>query len=171
VYQEAGVIPLSSQFNTLVQGLSIASITPQQILAAGSPIFLDIRTSADINSINTLIQSYARIHSPAYGQPIAGSGLSTSRTGGGTVISPTGNEVRRIMGVNYANSGAAPVELDLGLGGVVIQSAVSVAPGETLVATLPSTIFCDSESHLYVNVLSGDPLLLVTSVASMLTSQ
>jgi hypothetical protein len=42
-----------------------------------SPIFLDIRTSSDINSINTLIQSYARIHSPAYGQPIAGSGLSS----------------------------------------------------------------------------------------------
>jgi hypothetical protein len=75
------------------------------------------------------------------------------------------------MDNRFANSGAAPVILDLGLGGVVIQSAVSVNPGETLVATLPSTIFCDRESHLYVTVLSGDPLLLVTSVASMLTSQ
>ena len=154
-----------------MQGLSISSITPQQILAAGSPIFLDIRTSSDINSINTLIQSYARIHSPAYGQPIAGSGLSSQKTNAGTVITPTGNEVYRIMGVTYANSGGAPVIVDLGLGGVVIQSAVSVGPGETLVATLPSTIFCDSESHLYVTVLSGDGSLLVTSVASMLTSQ
>ena len=165
------MIQLPSQFNTLVQGLSIASITPQQILAAGSPIFLDIRTSADINSINTLIQSYARIHSPAYGQPIAGSGLSSNKTNGGTIVTPTGNEVYRVMGVNYANSGGAPVIVDLGLGGVVIQSAVSVGPGETLVATLPSTIFCDSESHLYVTVLSGDGTLLVTSVATMLTSQ
>ncbi len=162
---------MPSQFNTLVQGLSIASITPQQILAAGSPIFLDIRTSSDINSINTLIQSYARIHSPAYGQPIAGSGLSSNKTNGGTIVTPTGNEVYRVMGVNYANSGGAPVILDLGLGGVVIQSAVTVGPGETLVATLPSTIFCDSESHLYVTVLSGDGTLLVTSVATMLTSQ
>ena len=165
------MIQLPSQFNTLVQGLSIASITPQQILAAGSPIFLDIRTSSDINSINTLIQSYARIHSPAYGQPIAGSGLSSSKIGGGTVITPIGNEVYRIMGVNFTNSGGAPVILDLGLGGVVIQSAVSVAPGETLMATLPSTIFCDSESHLYVTVTSGDAYFLVTAVASMLTSQ
>ena len=165
------MIQLPSQFNTLVQGLSIASITPQQILAAGSPIFLDIRTSSDINSINTLIQSYARIHSPAYGQPIAGSGLSSVRTNTGTVITPTGNEVYRIMAVNFTNSGGAPVILDLGLGGVVIQSAVAVNPGETLVATLPSTIFCDSESHLYVTVTSGDALFLVTGVASMLTSQ
>ena len=162
---------MPSQFNTLVQGLSIASITPQQILAAGSPIFLDIRTSSDINSINTLIQSYARIHSPAYGQPIAGSGLSSSKIGGGTVITPIGNEVYRIMGVSFTNSGAAPVTLDLGLGGVVIQFNAVVNPGETLVATLPSTIFCDSESHLYITVSSGDDSLLVTSVASMLTSQ
>jgi hypothetical protein len=171
VYQEAGVIPLPSQFNTLVQGLSIASITPQQILAAGSPIFLDIRTSSDINSINTLIQSYARIHSPAYGQPIAGSGLSSQRTGAGTVITPVGNEVYRIMAVNFTNSGGAPVTLDLGLGGVIIQFNAVVNPGETLVATLPSTIFCDSESHLYVTVTSGDGNFLVTDVASMLTSQ
>ena len=165
------MIPLPSQFNTLVQGLSIADITPQQILAAGSPIFLDIRTSSDINSINTLIQSYARIHAPTYGSPIPGSGASQSKTGAGSVIEPTGNEVYRIMGVNFANSGGAPVILNLGLGGVVIQSAVAVAAGETLVATLPSTIFCDSESHLYITVSSGDASLLVTSVASMLTSQ
>jgi hypothetical protein len=114
VYQEAGVIQLPSQFNTLVQGLSIASITPQQILSAGSPIFLDIRTASDINSINTLIQSYARIHSPAYGQPIAGSGLNTSKIGTGTVLAPDVNEVARVMGINFTNSGAAPVELDLG---------------------------------------------------------
>ena len=169
MYEEGVIMP--SQFNTLVQGLSIASITPQQILAAGSPIFLDIRTSSDINSINTLNQSYARIHSPAYGQPIAGSGLSSSRSGSGTVITPTGNEVYRIMGVSFTNSGGAPVTLDLGLGGVVIQFNAVVNPGETLVATLPSTIFCDSESHLYVTVTSGDALFLVTGVASMLTSQ
>jgi hypothetical protein len=60
------------------------------------------------------------------------------------------------MAVNFTNSGGAPVTLDLGLGGVVIQFNAVVNPGETLVATLPSTIFCDSESHLYVTVTSGD---------------
>ncbi len=162
---------MPSQFNTLVQGLSISTITPQQILAAGSPIFLDIRTSADINSINTLIQSYARIHSPAYGQPIAGSGLSSSKTGTGTIFAPDVNEVARVIGLNFTNSGAAPVELDLGLGGVVIQKAITVQPAETVVATPPFQIFCDSESHLYITVTSGDDSLLVTKIATILTSQ
>jgi hypothetical protein len=171
VYQEAGVIPLPSQFNTLVQGLSIASITPQQILAAGSPIFLDIRTSSDINSINTLIQSYARIHSPAYGQPIAGSGLNTSKNGTGTVLAPDVNEVARVMGINFTNSGGGPVELDLGLGGVIIQKGITIQPGETVVANPSFQIFSDSESHLYIDITSGDPLFVVTEVATMLTSQ
>ena len=165
------MIQLPSQFNTLVQGLSIASITPQQILAAGSPIFLDIRTSSDINSINTLIQSYARIHSPAYGQPIAGTGLNTSKAGTGTVLAPDVNEVARIMGINFTNSGPAPVELDLGLGGVIIQKGITVQPGETVVANPSFQIFSDSESHLYIDVRSGDPLFVVTEVATMLTSQ
>ena len=162
---------MPSQFNTLVQAQSISSITPQQILAAGEPIFLDIRTSSDINSINTLIQAYARIHSPAYGQPIAGSGLSSSKTGSGTVITPLANEVYRMIGINFTNSGGAPVTLDLGLGGVIIQKDIVVGPGETSIATPTFTVFADSESHLYVTVTAGDASLLVTSVASMLTSQ
>jgi hypothetical protein len=81
-----------------------------------------------------LIQAYARIHSPAYGQPIAGSGLSSSKTGTGTIFAPDVNEVARVIGINFTNSGASPVELDLGLGGVVIQKAILVGPGETVVA-------------------------------------
>jgi hypothetical protein len=165
------VIPLPSQFNTLVQGLSIASMTPQQILAAGSPIFLDIRTSSDINSINTLIQSYARIHSPAYGQPIAGSGFNYTKIGTGTVLAPDVNEVRRVMGINFTNSGGGPVELEYGLNGVLLQNGITVNPGETVVGSPPCQIFSDSESHLYVTVTSGDALFVLTSCTTILTSQ
>ena len=162
---------MSSEFQNLVKSQSIASITAQQILAAGSPIFLDILTSPDIRAINTLIESYARIHLPAFGQPIAGSGVSSSGTGSGTIITPTQNEVFRVMGVNFTNSGGAPITLDLGLGGVIIQSAVDVAPGQTVIATLPATIFCDIESHLYVTVTSGTEAEMVTAVATMLVAQ
>ncbi len=161
----------STLFQNLLKATSIDTITPAMILQAGAPIFFDLANNPDLNAISTVVNAYRGVHAPLYGQPIPQSGLSSSKTNAGTVIAPTGNEVRRIMGVVYANSGGAPVILDLGLGGVVIQSAVSVGPGETLVATLPSTIFCDSESHLYVTILSGDGSLLVTQVATMLTSQ
>ena len=158
-------------FQNLLKATSIDTITPAMILQAGAPIFFDLANNPDLKAISTVVNAYRGVHAPLYGQPIPRSGLSSNRTGAGTVITPTGNEVYRIMGVNFLNNGGAPVILDLGLGGVVIQSTITVNPTETLVATLPSTIFCDSESHLYVTVLSGDGSLLVTSVASMLTSQ
>jgi hypothetical protein len=162
---------LPSQFNTLVQGLSIASMTPQQILAAGSPIFLDIRTASDINSINTLIQSYARIHSPAYGQPIAGSGTNHTKIGTGTILAPDVNEVARVMGINFYNSGVAPVILEYGLNGVLLQTNITVNPNETVVGSPPCQIFSDSESHLYITVISGNEADLLTSCTTILTSQ
>ena len=155
-----------------MQGLSIASITPQQILAAGEPIFLDIRTSSDINSINTLIQSYARIHAPTFGQPIPGSGKSLTQTNTGNIVSAEGNEVRRVIAVNYTNAGAAPVTLDLALDNIVIQSNVAVGPAETQVAVIPEHLFVDSVlTPLRVTVLTGDGALLSTSALSILVVQ
>jgi len=162
---------MSSEFQNLVKSQSIDSITAQQLLAAGGPIFLDILTSPDIRAINTLIESYARIHSPSFGQPIPGSGLSSSKVGSGTIITPTLNEVYRVMGVNYANAGGVPITLDLGLGGVILQKNAIIGPGETLIATLPATIFCDIESHLYVTVTSGAEADMTTAVATMLVGQ
>jgi hypothetical protein len=159
-----------SQFNTLVQGLSISTITPQQILAAGKPIFLDIRTSSDINSINTLIQSYARIHAPTYGQPIPGSGLVSSLVGAGTILLPVKAEIRKLMACSITNAGAAPVVGTLTIGGVGIV-ALAADPSATAVVTLPAGIFFSANLALAVSIDSGTPGDLTTSIASILVVQ
>jgi hypothetical protein len=171
VYQEAGVIPLPSQFNTLVQGLSIASITPQQILAAGEPIFLDIRTSSDINSINTLIQSYARIHAPTFGQPIPGSGLVSTLAGDGTLLAPTQNQIRRIYAIAVTNIGPiGPIVSDLFIGGVKVATA-NVAPLTTETLSIPSGFSSSNNLPLTMIASSGDPNDITTSCASILVVQ
>ena len=178
MYQEAGVIPLPSQFNTLVQGLSIASITPQQILAAGEPIFLDIRTSSDINSINTLIQSWARIHAPTYGQPIPGSGKVFTRTNAGNLVTASDSEVRKVMAVSYINSGGAPVTVNLILtdpfgstDDIIIQAGAAIGPAEQQVAVIPNDLYIDEPLILQVEILTGDGMLFNTSALSILVVQ
>jgi hypothetical protein len=178
VYQEAGVIQLPSQFNTLVQGLSIASITPQQILAAGEPIFLDIRTSSDINSINTLIQSWARIHAPTYGQPIPGSSRIFTRNNVGTLVTASDLEVRKVMAVSFINSGGGPVTANVfvsdTLGStddVYISAGAVIGPGETQSATIPSNLYIDDDLQLNVEIVSGDGTFLNTSALSVLVVQ
>jgi hypothetical protein len=160
-----------SQFNTLVQGLSIAAITPQQILAAGSPIFLDIKTSSDINSINTLIQSYARIHAPTFGQPIPGSGLVSTLAGDGTLLAPTQNQIRRIYAITVANTGAvAPIVADLYIGGVLAATG-TVLPGGTTNLSLPSGFSSSNNLPLTMVASSGTSADLTTSCASILVVQ
>ena len=162
---------MPSQFNTLVQGLSIASITPQQILAAGEPIFLDIRTSSDINSINTLIQSYARIHAPTFGQPIPGSDLVSTLAGDGTLLAPTQNQIRRIYAIAVTNLGAvSPIVSDIFIGGVKVAS-VTVAPTTTETVNIPSGLSSSNNLPLTMVASSGTAADQLTSCASILVVQ
>ena len=158
---------MPSQFNTLVQGLSIDTITPEQILAAGKPIFLDITTSSDINSINTLIQSWSRIHAPTYGQPIPSSEKKGTVVGSGTLVSATTNEVRKVLVVSYTNAGVAPITADLSLWSVVIESQVIIGPAETKVAVLPELVLCSDSINLDVAVTDGTAADLTTIAISM----
>jgi hypothetical protein len=158
---------LPSQFNTLVQGLSIDTITPEQILAAGKPIFLDITTSSDINSINTLIQSWSRIHAPTYGQPIPSSEKKGTVVGSGTLVSATTNEVRKVLVVSYTNAGGAPITVDLTLWSVVIESQVTIQSLETKIAVLPELVLCSDSINLDVAVTAGNDGDLTTTAISM----
>ena len=167
------MIQLPSQFNTLVQGLSIDTITPEQILAAGKPIFLDIRTSSDINSINTLIQSWSRIHAPTFGQPIPGSGKNFSRVNTGSIIAASGNEVRLVLSVNFTNTDPiTPTTLQLELDNSIVLANTAVGPLETLVATLSSHLYIDKElGNLKVTILTGDGTVLTSEALSILVVQ
>jgi|TARA_R110002096_G_scaffold429288_2_gene642048 hypothetical protein len=160
---------MSSEFQTLVQGQSIGSITPQQILAAGQPVFLDIKTNADIVAINKLIESYGRIHAPTYGQPIPMSGLVSTSVGSEVVLAPSSNEIRKIVAVSVTNAGAAPVIGTLTLGGVHLGD-FSVDPTSSVAVEI-SNIFASKNLQLAVSVSGGTASDLTTKVASILTNQ
>jgi len=101
---------MGSQFNNLIQSKSIASITPQQILDAGKPVFFDVMTSADIASINRLVQAYSRIHAPTYGQPIPLTGALNDSVGDGDVLTPNTNEIAKIISIRCSNAnGTDPI--------------------------------------------------------------
>jgi len=160
---------MPSQFNELLQSQSIASITPQQILAAGEPIFLDIRTSPDINAINKLIQSYARIHAPTYGQPIPLTGLVSSAIGSEIILAPSSNEVRKVFGISVTNAGGAPVVGSITLGGVQIADFVA-NPSSTGTVSI-GDLFSTKILQLSTVIASGTASDLTTSCVSVLVVQ
>ena len=164
------MIGMPSQFNELIQSQSIASITPQQILAAGEPVFFDIQTSPDINAINKLIQAYARIHAPTYGQPIPSSGLAESLVGAGTFTEPKDSEIRKLMACSVANAGGAPIAGTLTLGGVALV-AFGADPTSTSAVTFPAGTFYSPNLPLAITVSSGTASDLTSSIASLLVVQ
>ena len=163
------MIAMPSQFNELIQSQSIASITPQQILAAGEPVFLDIQTTPDINAINKLIQAYGRIHAPTYGQPIPLSGLISSVAGSEVILAPNSNEVRKVLAINVTNAGAAPVVGSLTIGGV--QFADFAADPASTVTIAVSELYSTKILPIAAVISAGTPSDLTTKLCSVLVVQ
>jgi hypothetical protein len=162
---------MPSQFNELIQSKSIASITPQQILDAGEPVFFDIQTSPDITAINKLIQAYGRIHAPTYGQPIPQSGLVSSLVGAGDVLEPSLNQIRKVFAVSITNAGgAAPIVGTLTLGGMFLAN-FAADPSSTTGITIPAGIFSSKNLSIAVTVSAGTASDLTTDVASLMVVQ
>jgi len=160
---------MSSEFQTLVQGQSIDTITPQQILAAGSPVFLDIQTNADIGAINKLIQSYGRIHAPTYGQPIPLSGQVSTAVGSEVILAPSSNEIRKVFAASVTNAGGAPIIGSLTLGGVEVAS-FGVDPASTLIVEL-GDLYASKNLPIAALVSGGTASDLTTKIASLLVVQ
>jgi len=160
---------MPSQFNELIQSQSISSITPQQILAAGEPVYLDINTNPDIMSINKLIQAYGRIHAPTYGQPIPLSGLVSSVVGSEVILAPASNEVRKVFACSVTNTGGAPVLGSLTIGGVQFAD-FAADPGATATIAI-SDLFSTKILPIAAVISAGTPSDLTTSLCSVLVVQ
>lgn len=161
---------MPSEFQGLVKSQNIGSITPQQILAAGEPVFLDIQTNADIQAINKLIEAYGKIHTPTRGQCIPLTGSIDSKVGAETILAPSSNEIRKIISVNVVNAGGAPIVGSLTLGGMVVET-FAADPTSTTIVPLSAALFASKNLYLAVSVASGTASDLTTNVASILVVQ
>jgi len=161
---------MPSQFNNLLKSKSIGSITAQQILDAGQPVFFDVMTSSDIAAINRLIQSYSRIHAPTYGQPIPLTGLVSSAVGSEVILAPSSNEVRKIFGIAVTNAGGAPIAGSVTLGGVQIAE-IAALPSSTSTVAIHGDLFATKNLQLATVVASGTASELTTSCVSVLVVQ
>ena len=163
-------VNMGSQFNNLIQSKSIASINPQQILAAGSPVFFDVMTSADIASINRLIQAYSRIHTPTYGQPIPLSGQITAGDGNGAIYTPETTQIARIVSIQVTNGGGAPMTANLTIGGQTYEQIV-IDPTTPTFSLTARDLMIDKNLPIGITATSGSPADLSTSVISILVVQ
>jgi hypothetical protein len=158
-------------FQNLLKATSIDSITPAMILQAGSPIFFDLANNPDLAAVSTVVNAYRGVHAPLFGQPIPLTGLISTVNGNETILSPSSNEVRRILAITGTNNGAvAPITFDVKLGAMVVAQGM-VDPMSSSPVQLMSTIYSSKTLPISVVVTTGGAGDLVTDVASILISQ
>ena len=151
---------------------SLDTVNPEAFKQVGGVIFPDSTANMDMAKLVAIVEAFQSVHSPNYGQPIPNSGKKFSRTDTGSIVTATGNEVRRVIAVSYTNASGAPITLDLELDNTVIQAGAIVGPAETVVATIPDNLFIDVQlSGLAVTVLTGDGPSLTTTALSILVVQ
>jgi hypothetical protein len=96
-----------------------------------------------------------------------------TRTGTGSIIAASGNEVRLVLSVNFTNADPiGPTTLQLELDNSIVLASTTVQPLETIVATLSSHLYIDATlGNMKVTILSGDGTLLTTEALSILVVQ
>ena len=108
-----------------------------------------------------IVKAFQSVHSPAYGQSIAGTNAVAQGTGQGSALATSNsNEVYRIDSIFLANTGgAAPITAILKLGDAPINSTMDSMNNAVLQpagnAITMGPFFMDSNTPLTVAVTAG----------------
>jgi hypothetical protein len=160
----------NQQLRNILKNINFGTLTASQLSQVGGGVFADINAKVDMTNLTEITNAWRAVTNPSYGQFIPQSGeffRVTVADSANSIISPTGNEVYRLIGISISNqtlgSLNATVTLktsDAGGDNEVVIGEVAVGAGGTsmLEATnLGTNIFLDSNATLDV-VSSGASL-------------
>lgn len=151
-----------SEIRNQLKSQSLGAVAPSSILQVGGVIFPDDAAVINMLDLQQIVEAFRSVHSPAYGQPIAGTNDVAQGTGQGSVLATANdNEVYRIDSIFLANTGgAAPITAILKLGAAPINSTMDSMNNAVLQpagnAVTMGPFFMDSNTALTVAVTDGD---------------
>ena len=150
---------------------SLAAVLPSAFSAVGGRVFPDEPSLEDQLDLRQIVNAWAAVHAPNYGQPIPQTGGTASTDGAGEVLEPNTNEVYRINYIALQNAGGAPIEAVPQIGGVPIASTAgsTVGPGETQIIMGPFMV--DKLLPIAVAVTSGTAGDLTTTAVFIKVAQ
>lgn len=114
---------------------SLKNLLTSTINTVGERIFPDDLAVLDLEALNQVVNSWRSTHVPTYGNVIPNTGAVLEGVVAGSGISASDNEVLEIVAVSMANSGGAPIECNLQLGDLILQS-IAIAPTGTTTSEL-----------------------------------
>ena len=149
---------------------SLEAVDPSAFKQVGGVIFPDSTANMDMARLASIVEAFQAVHSPNFGQPVPQTGDNPSVVGSENLLVLTGNQVSLVQFISITNSGGAPVEVSIQLGGTTILS-VSVGPTSTEANTNLGAFYVDSKLSLAVAVDSGTASGVTTTAVTMRVCQ
>ena len=160
----------NQQLRNILKNINFGTLTASQLSQVGGGVFADINAKGDMTNLTEITNAWRAVTNPSYGQFIPQSGeffRVTVADTANSIISPTGNEVYRIIGISISNQSLGSLNATVTLktsdgsadnevliGGVAVNAGATVALEPT---NLGTDIFIDSNATLDV-VSSGASL-------------
>ena len=166
-----------SEIRNQLKSQSLGKVLPSSILQVGGVIFPDDAAVTNMLDLQQIVEAFRSVHSPAYGQPIAGTSAVVQGTDRGIMLALVNvNEVVRIDAVHIANVGGIdPLTAYIRLGNCPINSTMDshnnaeIKPNGNAIIYGP--FFMDSNTPLDAVVTDGDRADLEWSVKYTMVAQ
>lgn len=161
-----------SDLRNLLKGQTIDGTTADQVHVIGGRVFLDQSGVPSLRDFAEIVSAWRGVHALAYGGPIGGTDAVTTHQmqtdNVEAILTPTGTALHRVVAVQVANGGGAPMTADLLIGGVVVASGLTINPSESAGFTIGSDLVIGASTPLQVHITSGTVSDAVAKAATVL---
>ena len=151
-----------SEVRNQLQTLTGAEIVASQLSTVGGKVFTNAEDAqVDVAALTTW---WRAIHVPTYGQPIPGSGTTTTGSGDSPILAPITNETVLISALSLTNADpTTPADVSVEIDGAIVAK-VNILPSDSAVVigygaeALASLILANGStlSQTVTGVAAGD---------------
>jgi len=148
----------STEIRQQLRNQSLDDLLTSSINTVGGRIFPDDLAVIDMDAFNQIIKAWQATHVSTYGNVLPNTGTILEGVADGGGVAPGDNEVMEVVAASLANGGVAPIDVEVRLGDLVLNS-VNIPPTETIksfdLGVFPITL--SKNLALKFSVTSGTP--------------
>lgn len=139
---------------------SLGDVDPASFSTVGSRVFPDRAAVADTNALTQIVDAWRSTHAVSFGGPIGGTGAVETHAmqtdAVEAVYTPQDKQVARVVAVQVANGGGAPLTATLHIGGVLLGvQQININPNDASGFLLQSEVIVDASTPLQIKITSG----------------
>jgi hypothetical protein len=139
---------------------SLADVDATSFATVGGRVFPDNAAVPDTRALTDIVDAWRATHAVAFGGPIGGTdavethAMQTDAVE--AVLTPQNRQVARIIAVQVANGGGAPMSASLHVGGVLLGvQQITVNPSSSAGFLIQNEIIVGSSTPLQIKIESG----------------